>query len=74
MSRGQNAPTPASADKILSRPTSNFNMTTQMSVTAKSVISSIDGIKIYAEAIGDPQKPALVYIHGVSLAEQSSQP
>ncbi|KAF9263050.1 alpha/beta-hydrolase [Marasmius fiardii PR-910] len=37
-------------------------------VTSKTVTSEIDGIKIYAEAIGDPSKPAIVYIHGNSTS------
>lgn len=32
------------------------------------VIISTDGVKIYAEAIGDPSKPALVLIPGYSLS------
>jgi len=30
------------------------------------VSSAVDGLMIYAEAIGDPEKPAIIYIHGVS--------
>lgn len=37
-------------------------------VTSKTVTSDIDGIKIYAEAIGDSSKPAIVYIHGNSTS------
>ncbi|KAF9054246.1 Alpha/Beta hydrolase protein [Panaeolus papilionaceus] len=36
-------------------------------IVVKTVVSSIDGTKIYAEAIGDPTLPAIVYIHGNSL-------
>lgn len=28
---------------------------------------SADGTEIYADAIGDPSKPAVVFIHGFSL-------
>jgi hypothetical protein len=35
-------------------------------VTSKTVPSAVDGIKIYAEAIGDPSKPAIVFIHSVN--------
>lgn len=35
-------------------------------VVFKKVTSAIDGLQIYAEAIGDPANPAIVYIHGVS--------
>lgn len=38
----------------------------RFSAVSKMAISAIDGLKIYAEAIGDPSKPAIVYIHGVS--------
>ncbi|EPQ52654.1 alpha/beta-hydrolase [Gloeophyllum trabeum ATCC 11539] len=38
------------------------------SVTTKTVTSKADGIKIYAEAIGDPSKQAIVYIHGNSTS------
>jgi len=34
----------------------------------KTVTSKADGLKIYAEAIGDPAKPAVVYIHGNSTS------
>jgi hypothetical protein len=36
-------------------------------VTSKTVVSAVDGTKIYAEAIGESTKPAIVYIHGVRL-------
>ncbi|KAH6903443.1 Alpha/Beta hydrolase protein [Coprinopsis sp. MPI-PUGE-AT-0042] len=38
------------------------------SVTTKIVTSSIDNTKIYAEAIGNPSNPAIVYIHGNSTS------
>ncbi|KXN87003.1 AB hydrolase superfamily protein YdjP [Leucoagaricus sp. SymC.cos] len=38
------------------------------SATSKTVVSAIDGLKIYAEAIGDPSKPAIIYIHGNSTS------
>ncbi|KIJ40218.1 hypothetical protein M422DRAFT_60579 [Sphaerobolus stellatus SS14] len=34
----------------------------------RQVTSAFDGIQIYAEAIGDPSKPAIVYIHGNSTS------
>lgn len=42
--------------------------TTKPSITSKTVVSASDGLKIYAEAIGDPSKPAIVYIHGNSTS------
>ncbi|KAL9711956.1 hypothetical protein Ac2012v2_005030 [Leucoagaricus gongylophorus] len=40
----------------------------RFSAVSKMAISAIDGLKIYAEAIGDPSKPAIVYIHGNSTS------
>ncbi|EAU93639.1 hypothetical protein CC1G_02869 [Coprinopsis cinerea okayama7 len=38
------------------------------SVISKTIPSLIDGVKIYAEAIGNPEHPAIVYIHGNSTS------
>ncbi|KZT24134.1 alpha/beta-hydrolase [Neolentinus lepideus HHB14362 ss-1] len=38
------------------------------SVTSRIVTSKVDGIRIYGEALGDPSKPAVVYIHGNSTS------
>jgi pimeloyl-ACP methyl ester carboxylesterase len=32
------------------------------------ILQSVDGTAIYAEAVGDPSKPALVFIHGFSMS------
>lgn len=32
------------------------------------VITSTDGVIIYSDAIGDPTKPSVVFIHGISLS------
>ncbi len=37
-------------------------------VTTSLVLISADGTKIYADATGDFTKPAIVFIHGVSLS------
>ncbi|KAG2024014.1 hypothetical protein CC2G_001615 [Coprinopsis cinerea AmutBmut pab1-1] len=37
-------------------------------VISKTIPSLIDGVKIYAEAIGNPEHPAIVYIHGNSTS------
>lgn len=42
-------------------------MTIQYASESKVVVSK-DGIEIYADAVGDPTKPALVFIHGFSLS------
>ena len=31
-------------------------------------VRSKDGLKIYAEAAGDPSKPHVIFIHGLSLS------
>lgn len=36
-------------------------------VTSKYVTSS-DGVKIYADAVGDPANPSIVFIHGFMLS------
>ncbi|TFK49583.1 alpha/beta-hydrolase [Heliocybe sulcata] len=41
---------------------------TRPTVSCELFTSKADGIKVYAEAIGDPGKPALVYIHGNSTS------
>lgn len=42
-------------------------MRAQYASESKVVISK-DGTEIYADAVGDPTKPALVFIHGFSLS------
>lgn len=32
------------------------------------IITSSDGVKIYADATGDPTKPGLIFIHGLALS------
>lgn len=32
------------------------------------VLVSADGTEVYADAVGDPAKPAVVFIHGFSLS------
>ena len=31
-------------------------------------ITSADGTKLYADAVGDPSKPSIVFIHGFALS------
>lgn len=42
-------------------------MKTQYASKSKVVVSK-DGTEIYADAVGDPTNPALVFIHGFSLS------
>lgn len=39
-----------------------------MSQKVVKIVASADGTQIYADAIGDPQKPALVFLHGFSTS------
>lgn len=32
------------------------------------LVTSSDGAKIYADAVGNPKNPSVVFIHGVSLS------
>lgn len=35
---------------------------------ASKVLHSADGTPIYAEAVGDPTKPSVVFVHGFGLS------
>ncbi|KAJ7280168.1 Alpha/Beta hydrolase protein [Mycena rebaudengoi] len=37
-------------------------------MSTEMILQSADGTAIYAEAVGDPSKPALVFIHGFSMS------
>lgn len=34
----------------------------------ETFVLSADGTKVFAGALGDPRKPALVFIHGITLS------
>ncbi|KAJ7235079.1 Alpha/Beta hydrolase protein [Mycena haematopus] len=42
-----------------------------MSTTTGQLLKSADGTDIYAEAVGDSSKPALVFIHGFSMSSMA---
>jgi pimeloyl-ACP methyl ester carboxylesterase len=37
-------------------------------------VTSADGTRIYSEAVGDPTKPAIVFIHGFQLSSVAFDP
>lgn len=39
-----------------------------MVCSSSRVLTSSDGTEIYADAIGDPTKPAIVFVHGFTLS------
>lgn len=39
-----------------------------MPIPTTHLVRSADGTEIYADAVGDPARPAIVFIHGFSLS------
>lgn len=37
-------------------------------VPISKVVKSTDGVSIYSDAIGDPTKPSIVFIHGICMS------
>ncbi|KXN84297.1 hypothetical protein AN958_12804 [Leucoagaricus sp. SymC.cos] len=49
------------------------NISHKPSVMSKTLVSAIDGLKIYAEAISDPSKPTIIYIHSMNQPDNDSE-